>query len=54
MNIKSRLVKLEQVSKPKQEFLAMIKFDDEWTPAQQAQLDEARAKESHIIIVNFV
>ena len=53
MNIKSRLAKLE-ASKPEQEILVVIKFNDETTPEQQKQIDEAEAKESQVIIVEFV
>ncbi len=54
MNIKSRLVKLELANKPEQEILVMIKFNDETTPEQQKQIDEAEAKKNQIIIVEFV
>ncbi len=54
MNIKSRLLKLEKTINQNVSVLVMFKPDGDWTPEQQRQLDEARAKESHIIIVNFV
>ncbi len=54
MHIKSRLVKLEQANKPEQEILVLIMFNDETTPEQQKQIDEAEAKESQVIIVEFV
>ncbi len=54
MNIKNRLEKLEQMIRPKQVPLVMIKFEDAWTPEQQQQIDEAEANEQKIIMVEFV
>ncbi|MDV6348611.1 hypothetical protein R2083_13900 [Nitrosomonas sp. Is35] len=53
MNIKNRLMKLEQMIKPEQMPLVMIKFEDEWTPEQQQQLNEAEVNEQKIIVVEF-
>lgn len=54
MNIKNRLMKLEQIIRPEQSPLLMVKFDDDWTPEQQQQIDGAKAKEREIIMVEFV
>ncbi len=54
MNIKNRLIKLEQMLRPEQTPLVMIKFEDEWTPEQQQQIDAAEANEQKIIMVEFV
>lgn len=54
MNIKNRLEKLEQMIRPQQIPLVMIKFDDDWSPEQQQQINEAEANEQKIIIVEFV
>lgn len=54
MNIKNRLMKLEQMLRPEQTTLIMIKFEDEWTPEQQQQIDEAKKNEQKIIMVEFV
>lgn len=47
-------MKLEQIIKPEQSPLLMVKFDDDWTSEQQQQIDEAKAKEREIIMVEFV
>ena len=54
MNIKNRLLRLEKMIKPEQMPLVMIKFEDDWTPEQQQQIDEAEANEQKIIMVEFV
>lgn len=54
MNIKNRLEKLEQVIRPQQTPLVMIKFEGDWSPEQQQQIDEAEANEQKIIMVEFV
>ena len=54
MNLRNRLKKLEQVNKPEQMPLVMIKFNDEWTSEQQKQIDQARAKKSPLLIVKFI
>ncbi len=54
MNIKNRLLKLEKPLKHNASVLVMFKPDGDWSSEQQRQLDEARVKESHIIIVKFV
>lgn len=54
MNIKNRLMKLEQMIRPQQTPLVMIKFENEWTPEQQQQIDAAEANEQKIIMVEFV
>ena len=54
MNIKNRLIKLEQMLRPEQTPLVMVKFEDEWTPEQQQQIDAAEANEQKIIMVEFV
>ena len=54
MNIKNRLEKLEQMIRPQQTPLVMIKFEDAWTPEQQQQIDEAKENEQKIIMVEFV
>jgi len=54
MNIKNRLMKLEQMIRPEQTPLVMIKFEDDWSPEQQQQIDEAKANEQKIIMVEFV
>lgn len=46
-------MKLEQMIKPEQMPLVMIKFEDEWTPEQQQQLNEAEVNEQKIIVVEF-
>lgn len=54
MNIKNRLMKLEQIIRPEQAPLLMVKLEDAWTPEQQQQIDGAKAKEREIIMVEFV
>ena len=54
MNIKNRLKKLEQIIRPEQAPLLMVKFDGVWTPEQQQQIDEVKAKEREIIMAEFV
>ena len=54
MNIKNRLMKLEQMIRPQQTPLVMIKFEDDWSPEQQQQIDAAEANEQKIIMVEFV
>lgn len=54
MNIKNRLIKLEQMIKPEQMPLVVIKFEGKWTPEQQQQLNEAKVNEQKIIMVEFV
>lgn len=54
MNIKNRLLKLEKNIKHNVPVLVMFKSVDSWSSEQQSQLDEAKAKESLIIIVKFV
>mgnify|MGYP003386544447 FL=1 len=54
MNIKNRLMKLEQMIRPEQTPLVMIKFEDDWSPEQQQQIDEAKENEQKIIMVEFV
>jgi len=54
MNIKNRLMKLEQMIRLEQTPLVMIKFENAWTPEQQQQIDEAEANEQKIIMVEFV
>ncbi len=54
MNIKNRLMKLEQMIRPEQTPLVMIKFEDDWSPEQQQQIDAAEANEQKIIMVEFV
>lgn len=54
MNIKNRLKKLEQIIRPEQAPLLMVKFDGISTSEQQQQIDEAKAKEQKIIMVEFV
>lgn len=54
MNIKNRLMKLEQITKPAQTPLVMIKFDDEWTLEQQQKIDEAEAQVRMVLKVVFV
>jgi len=54
MNLENRLKKLEQMIRPEQAPLLMVKFDGVWTPEQQQQMDEAKAKERKIIVVKFV
>ena len=55
MNIKNRLIKLEQMLRPEQTPLVMIKFENAWTPEQQQQIDEAEAREQRIkiLVVEF-
>lgn len=52
--IKQRLEKLEQMIKPEQTPLVMIKFEGAWTPEQQQQIDEAGAQVRMILKVVFV
>lgn len=54
MNLKNRIVKLEQIIKPQPSLLVMIRFNDKWTYEQQLQINEAKANERKIITVNFV
>jgi hypothetical protein len=54
MNIKNRLTKLEQIIRPQQTPLVMIKFEDDWSPEQQQQINEAEANEQKIIMIEFV
>ena len=54
MNIKNRLLKLEKIIRPEQPPLVAIKFNDEWTPEQLQQMDEAKVQGRMIIRVNFV
>lgn len=54
MNIKNRLEKLEQMIRPKQVPLVMIKFEDAWIPEQQQQINEAEAQGRMVLKVVFV
>lgn len=54
MNIRNRLMKLEQMLRPQQTPLVMIKFEDDWSPEQQQQINEAEANEQKIIMIEFV
>ncbi|WP_292918848.1 hypothetical protein [Nitrosomonas sp.] len=54
MNIKNRLMKLEQMIMPDQTPLVMIKFNDEWTPEQHQQIEEAKAHGRMVLKVVFV
>ncbi|SEQ53440.1 hypothetical protein [Nitrosomonas ureae] len=54
MNIKNRLTKLEQIIRPQQTPLVMIKFEDDWSPEQQQQIDAAEAQGRMILKVVFV
>ena len=54
MNIKNRLMKLEQVASPEQALLLIVKFDDDYTSEQQRQIDEAETEKRQILIVEFV
>jgi len=47
-------MKLEQIIKPEQTPLVMIKFENAWTPEQQQQIDEAGAQGRMILKVVFV
>ncbi len=48
-------MRLEKMIKPEQMHLVMIKFEDEWTPEQQQQIDAAEAREQRIkiLVVEF-
>lgn len=54
MNIKNRLMKLEQMIRLEQTPLVMSRFNEEWTPEQRQQINEAKANEQKIIMVEFV
>ncbi len=54
MNLKNRIMKLEQIIKPQSSVLVMIRFNDEWTHEQQQQINDAKANERKILTVNFV
>ncbi len=54
MNIKNRLMKLEQLIRPVQMPLVMIKFNDIWTSDQLQQMKEAEVQGRKILRVVFV
>ena len=54
MSIKNRLMKLEQMIRPEQAPLVMIKLEDAWSPEQQQQIDAAEAQGRMILKVVFV
>ena len=54
MNLKNRIIKLEQITKSQPSVLVMIRFNDKWTHEQQQQINEAKANERKILMVNFV
>lgn len=54
MNLKNRLVKLERTQSRVIAPLLMIQFDDEWTPEQLQQMNEAQVQGRMIIRVVFV
>ena len=47
-------MKLEQITKSQPSVLVMIRFNNKWTHEQQQQINETKANERKIIMVNFI
>ena len=54
MNLRNRIMKLEQITKSQPSVLVMIRFNNKWTHEQQQQINETKANERKIIMVNFI
>ncbi len=54
MNIKSRLLRLEQSINRNVSILVMYKPMNGWTPEQLREMDEAEAQDRKVLVVEFV